>query len=277
MTARVVIVGSGQAGAQVAISLRQLGFAGEVVLAGEESEPPYQRPPLSKAYMSGQMPLERTYIRSQAYYAKSAIDLRLRTRVARILPERRALLCADRELGYDRLVLCTGARARRLRLPGEDLEGVFYLRTLADSERIRAAARPGARAVIAGLTSGTRPGHVARAALEAIAWRVADVLSVVSQHCSLETLRVDGGLTRDSLLLRLQADAAGIPVQRGSVDATAAGSAALAAVGAGIWASTEEIGERIEAGESIPPEADDDWRRTEHARWREFVERAAEL
>jgi len=150
MTARVVIVGSGQAGAQVAISLRQLGFAGEVVLAGEESEPPYQRPPLSKAYMSGEMPLERTYIRSQAYYAKSAIDLRLRTRVARILPERRAVLCADRELGYDRLVLCTGARARRLRLPGEDLEAVFYLRTLADSERIRAAARPGARAVIIG-------------------------------------------------------------------------------------------------------------------------------
>jgi len=64
MTARVVIVGSGQAGAQVAISLRQLGFAGEVVLAGEESEPPYQRPPLSKAYMSGEMPLERTYIRA---------------------------------------------------------------------------------------------------------------------------------------------------------------------------------------------------------------------
>jgi glycerol kinase len=137
--------------------------------------------------------------------------------------------------------------------------------------------RPGARAVIAGLTSATRPAHVARAALEAIAWRVADVLAVVSDHAPLEALRVDGGLTRDPLLLRLQADAAGIPVQQGSVDATAAGSAALAAVGAGIWSSTEEIGERIQVGEQIAPEAGDDWRRTEHTRWREFVERAAEL
>jgi glycerol kinase len=137
--------------------------------------------------------------------------------------------------------------------------------------------RSSAHGVIAGLNSGTRPGHIARAALEAIAWRVADVLSVVSQHASLEALRVDGGLTRDPLLLQLQADAAGVPVQRGSVDATAAGSAALAAVGAGIWASTEEIGERIEVGEAIRPETDDDWRRERHAAWRDFVERAAEL
>jgi glycerol kinase len=137
--------------------------------------------------------------------------------------------------------------------------------------------RPGSRAVIAGLTSGTRPAHIARAALEAIAWRVADVLSVVSDHTELEVLRVDGGLTRDALLLRLQADSSGIPVQRGAVDATAAGSAALAAVGAGIWSSTEEIGERIEAGEAIQPEADDGWRQSGHAQWRQFVERAADL
>jgi glycerol kinase len=137
--------------------------------------------------------------------------------------------------------------------------------------------RSGARAVIAGLTSATRRTHVARAALEAIAWRVADVLAVVSQHASLEALRVDGGLTRDALLLQLQADAAGVPVQRGSVDATAAGSAALAAVGAGIWESTEEIGERIAVGDPIQPETGDDWRRDEHAAWRDFVERAAGL
>ena len=150
MMERVVIVGAGQAGAQVAISLRQLGFAGAITLLGEEAEPPYQRPPLSKAYLSGEMALERTLIRSPAYYAKSAIELLPGARVERILPDERAIVVGDRQLPYDVLVLCTGTRARRLGLSGEDLGGVFYLRTLLDSERIRAAVRPGARAVIIG-------------------------------------------------------------------------------------------------------------------------------
>src|SRR5204862_3944296 len=90
--------------------------------------------------------------------------------------------------------------------------------------------RAGARAVIAGLTAGSRPAHVARAALEAIAWRVADILAVVAEEVDLDVLRVDGGLTRDETLLQLQADAAGVPVERGLVDATVAGAAALAAV-----------------------------------------------
>ncbi len=147
---RLVIVGAGQAGAQVAISLRQLGFEGDISLLGDEPAPPYQRPPLSKAYMSGEMALERTLIRSEAYYLKSGIDLRPATRALGILRDQRKVVLDDRELPYDALVLCTGTRARRLGLPGEELEGVFYLRTLADSERIRAAVRPGARAVIIG-------------------------------------------------------------------------------------------------------------------------------
>ncbi len=137
--------------------------------------------------------------------------------------------------------------------------------------------RPDARAVIAGATSGTRPGHIARAALEAIAWRVADVLVAVRESVPVEVLRVDGGLTRSQLLLSIQADAAGVAVQPGAIDATAAGAAALAAVGAGLWESTLEIGERIPTGDRVEPERDEGWREREHAAWREFVERAAEL
>jgi glycerol kinase len=137
--------------------------------------------------------------------------------------------------------------------------------------------RPDARAVIAGMTSGTRPAHVARAALEAIAWRVADVVGVVRETVPVEVLRVDGGLTRDATLLQLQADATGVPVQRGAVDATVAGAAALAAVGAGIWGSTLEIAERVPAGERTDPKRDRAWRERAHAEWREFVERAATL
>ena len=137
--------------------------------------------------------------------------------------------------------------------------------------------RSGARAVVAGLSGGSRRGHIARAALESIAWRVADVVAAVRQQTEVEALRVDGGLTRDQLLLQLQADATGVPVERGAVDATAAGAAALAAVGAGIWPSTAAIDEVVPIGERIEPRTDDAWRDREHAAWRAFVERAADL
>jgi 3-phenylpropionate/trans-cinnamate dioxygenase ferredoxin reductase component len=151
MPERVVIVGAGQAGAQVAVSLRQLGFAGEITLLGEERQLPYQRPPLSKAYLSGEMALERTWLRSESYYGKHGVDLRCGARVAQILREERAVVCADgARLDYDALVICTGTRARQLSVSGVDLPGVLYLRTLADAGRIRAAVRPGATAVIVG-------------------------------------------------------------------------------------------------------------------------------
>jgi glycerol kinase len=137
--------------------------------------------------------------------------------------------------------------------------------------------RSDARAVIAGMTAGTRPEHIAYAALEAIAWRVADVVSAIRESVPIEVLRVDGGLTRDPTLLRLQADSAGVTVQRGAVDATAAGAAALAAVGAGLWGSTVEIAERIPVGERVSPARDAAWREHAHAEWRQFVQRAVEL
>jgi 3-phenylpropionate/trans-cinnamate dioxygenase ferredoxin reductase subunit len=151
MTGRVVIVGAGQAGAQVAVSLRQLGFAGEITLLGEEPHLPYQRPPLSKAYLGGEMALERTWLRSEGYYQKHGIDLRLGVCVARILRAERTVVCADgARLGYSALALCTGTRARRLDVPGVDLPGALYLRTLADADRIKASVTPRATAVIIG-------------------------------------------------------------------------------------------------------------------------------
>ncbi len=137
--------------------------------------------------------------------------------------------------------------------------------------------KPQARAVIAGLSGGTRAAHIARAALEGIAWRVADVLDAIRELVPVELLRVDGGLTRDHTLMRFQADAAGVTIERGAVDATAAGAAALAAVGAGVWDSTREIAARIPTGETIEPQRGSDWRHLAHADWREFVRRAAEL
>jgi glycerol kinase len=131
--------------------------------------------------------------------------------------------------------------------------------------------------VISGLSAGTRPEHIARAALEAIAWRVADVLGVIRETVPIDVLRVDGGLTRDPTLLALQADSAGVTVQRGAVDATAAGAAALAAVGEGVWSSTLEIGELIPVGEAVNPTREEGWRVAAHGQWREFVERASAL
>lgn len=151
MASHVVIIGAGQAGAQVAISLRQLGFDGRITLLGDERLPPYQRPPLSKKLMTGEMDVERTYIRSAAYYAKSEVELLLGVRATAIDRARRAVLCDDgRALAYDVCVLCTGTRARRLDLPGGELVGVFYLRTIEDAERIKAAVGTGSQAVIIG-------------------------------------------------------------------------------------------------------------------------------
>jgi glycerol kinase len=137
--------------------------------------------------------------------------------------------------------------------------------------------KPDARGTIAGLTAGTRRAQVARAALEGIAWRVADVLAAVRETVSAETLRVDGGLTNEPALLQLQADAIGVPVERGLADATAAGAAALAAVGAGLLASVADIAALIPTTDRVEPRRDAAWREREHEAWRRFVQLAVEL
>lgn len=148
----IVIVGAGQAGASLAARLRALGYSGTVTLIGEEPQPPYQRPPLSKAYLLGEMELERLYLRAPSFWAEQGVTLRLGARVEAIATGPRSVRLADGEtLGYDELVLTTGARPRRLPPEiGGDLANVFTVRTLADVDRMAPAFRPGARAVIVG-------------------------------------------------------------------------------------------------------------------------------
>jgi len=137
--------------------------------------------------------------------------------------------------------------------------------------------RPDARGTIAGLTAGTKRAQVARAALEGIAWRVADVVGVVREAVDVEALRVDGGLTNEPVLLQLQADAIGVPVEQGLADATAAGAAALAAVGAGLLGSVADIADLVPVTARVEPQQDRDWREREHVAWRQFVQLALDL
>jgi 3-phenylpropionate/trans-cinnamate dioxygenase ferredoxin reductase subunit len=147
---RAVIVGASHAGAQLAASLRQGGWTDEIVLIGDEATLPYQRPPMSKAYLAGHSALDQLAIRSKDFYTKQDIRL-LDASVESIDRSARLLrLGAGETLTYDKLALCTGARVRRLGLPGADLPGVHYLRTVSDAEGIRTAAVQGRRAVVIG-------------------------------------------------------------------------------------------------------------------------------
>jgi glycerol kinase len=137
--------------------------------------------------------------------------------------------------------------------------------------------RPEARAVLSGLHGGTTAANVARAALEGIAWRVADVVAAVRETVEVRALRVDGGLTNEPLMLELQADAIGAPVEAAGADATVVGAAALAAVGAGVLGSLPEAAELLPVDRRVEPRRDDAWRAGEHDRWRRFVVAAAAL
>jgi glycerol kinase len=137
--------------------------------------------------------------------------------------------------------------------------------------------KPDARAVLAGLHGGTTGANVARAALEGIAWRVADVVAAIRESVDVSSLRVDGGLTNEPLMLELQADAIGAPVEAGGADATVAGAAALAAVGAGVIGSLAEAAERLPVDRRVEPRRDDAWRTAEHERWRAFVRAATAI
>jgi glycerol kinase len=137
--------------------------------------------------------------------------------------------------------------------------------------------QPDARGVLAGLHGGVEVGHIARAALEGIAWRVADVVEAMSAHVPLTALRVDGGLTRDETLLQIQADALGLPLAVGHAETTVLGAAMLAGVGAGIFDSVEQAASRVTPERIIRPRADAAERERRRAAWREFLALAAQL
>jgi 3-phenylpropionate/trans-cinnamate dioxygenase ferredoxin reductase subunit len=145
-----VIVGASLAGAKAAETLREEGFDGRVVLIGEEPERPYERPPLSKDYLRGEAD-GKPYVHDESFYDEHDIELRTSTTVERIDPAaRRVALAGGETLGFDRLLLTTGARPRRPSFPGAQLDGVLVLRTVADSEAIRARIDTGGRLVTIG-------------------------------------------------------------------------------------------------------------------------------
>lgn len=147
----IVIVGAGQAGLQIAESLRRGGYADELILIGDEAEAPYQRPPLSKKYLTGELTEDRLSLRPAAHYAKLDIELRLATRVAAIDPAAMRLRLGDgSELTYSGLALATGARVRTLEVPGGTLPALCYLRSLSDARRLRQRLAEARRVVVIG-------------------------------------------------------------------------------------------------------------------------------
>ena len=148
----IVIVGGGQAAASLAAKARALGYDGDVTILGEEPVAPYQRPPLSKAYLLGEMPLERLTLRGDDWYAVNRVTLRLGTKVTGIDRAAKAVLIGDARLPYDHLALCTGAVPRRLppEMGAEELSGIYTLRDLADTQAMADEFVPGRNLVVVG-------------------------------------------------------------------------------------------------------------------------------
>lgn len=175
-----VIAGAGLAGAKAAETLREEGFDGRLVMVGAEPERPYDRPPLSKGYLRGDA-REPSFVHGPDYYADHGIDLRVGRSAVGLDPGRRELeLHTGERLRCDRLLLATGAEPRRLRIPGAGLAGVHHLRTLADSDALRARLEAGGRIVVVGAGwIGTEVAASARA-------RGVDVTMVAPETAPLE-------------------------------------------------------------------------------------------
>jgi 3-phenylpropionate/trans-cinnamate dioxygenase ferredoxin reductase component len=146
-----VIVGGGMAGALAAQTLREEGFDGMITLLGQEPNAPYERPPLSKDYLQGKADRDSIFVQPAPWYAEHAVELSLNSAVTSVEPASRTVTTAAGErLSYDKLLLATGSKPRRLDLPGADLDGVYYLRNVEDSERIKIEFGRAKRVVIIG-------------------------------------------------------------------------------------------------------------------------------
>ncbi|MGA8336141.1 MAG: FAD-dependent oxidoreductase [Solirubrobacteraceae bacterium] len=146
-----VIVGASLAGAKAAQELREHGFDGRIVLIGAESERPYERPPLTKDYLRGESEREKAYVHRAEFYGEQDIELITGATVTAIDPDgSRVTLDAGRNVGYDKLLLTTGAEPRRIEVPGADLEGIYYLRTLDDCDALRARIEDSGRVAVVG-------------------------------------------------------------------------------------------------------------------------------
>jgi 3-phenylpropionate/trans-cinnamate dioxygenase ferredoxin reductase component len=147
----VVIVGAGHAGGSATAFLRQSGFEGSIVLIGEEPLLPYQRPPLSKAWLKGEADSTSLMLRPEAFYEKSNVSVRLSCAVTAIdRPGKTVMLTGGERVAYDKLILASGARARRLTLPGSDSLSLHELRNAADADRLKAALAKSKRIAIVG-------------------------------------------------------------------------------------------------------------------------------
>lgn len=147
-----VIIGASLAGGTAAATLRQEGFDGDVILIGEEPRPPYERPPLSKKYLRGEVPFADALVRPSGFYREHGIDTRFGVAATRIDPvERRVELATGDSVRYDKLLIATGVRNRRPPIPGLDLRNVFDLRSVNDADAIRAQMVPGRKAAVIGM------------------------------------------------------------------------------------------------------------------------------